>query len=150
MQAYVPTQMTYDVVVWFKPLALFSHDSQPFPLPTGMLPFRFTAVFADDDLSPPPLGTWGAGQRMEEWVCWPAGFETAEPTMFVRPAVFPHTAKTVTVASAPLALFMSTRQDLLFKGNVELMLTAVFTELERPPPPRILYVPGQGMTKEVW
>jgi hypothetical protein len=148
VRSYAPTQTTYEVVFAFTPLALFSHDSQP--LDVGLVPFMFTAVFEDEDIWPPPLGTCGNGQATAECVCCPAVFVTAEPTTFVRPLALPHTAYAVAVASDPLALFMSTRHVFLLKGKVELMLTAVLPELEYPPPPRILVVPGHVTETEVW
>jgi hypothetical protein len=127
------------VVVALDALPLFSYESQPL---AGKVLFRFTAVLPDDENSPPPLGTWKAGQPTEEKVSDPAGFVTPDPTMVVRPLAVPHTAYAVADVSNAVALFMSTRQAFFPTGIVELMLTDVLPELENPPPPRIL--PGNG------
>jgi hypothetical protein len=131
------------VVVSLDALALCSYESQRGSTPlTGKVPFRFTAVLLDDENSPPPLGTWDGGQKTVENVSVPAGFVTLDPTMVVRPFAAPHTAYAVTDVSNAVALFMSTRQLFFPTGIVELMLTNVLFELENPPPPRILLVPG--------
>lgn len=131
-----------------EPLALFSNDCQPFD--RGFVVFRFTKVLPELENSPPPLGTCGDGQPTDEKVSLPEGFVTGAPTMVVRPLALPHTANAVAVALNELPLFMSTRHAFFPTGIVELMLTALSSELENPPPPRILLVPGHVTCAVFW